>query len=108
MFVALGDALEEAIEAHRQGNRVPHQEMHKRVKSMYTWHNVAKRTEKVPEILDTPPKTLIPSLVPYRFMTLLLQLPGEAILRESTGSKANIVSCIPPSHLLPPLQVPLS
>ena len=43
-----------------------------------------------------PLKTLIPSLVPYRFTTLLLQLPREATLRESTGSQAT--SCSTPSH----------
>ena len=41
-------ALEEAIQAHRHGDRVPHWEVHKRVKAMYTWHNVARRTEQVP------------------------------------------------------------
>ena len=40
-------ALEEAITAHRHGDRVPHAEAHNRVKTMYTWQNVAHRTEKV-------------------------------------------------------------
>ena len=46
-FIALIDALEDAIQAHRHGSRVPPHEMHKRVMGMYTWHNVAERTEKV-------------------------------------------------------------
>ncbi len=33
--------------AVQTGNRVPHWEAHQRVRAMYTWHNVAKRTEKV-------------------------------------------------------------
>lgn len=43
-------ALEEAIQAHRRGDQVPHWEVHERVKAMYTWHNVARRTEQVPPV----------------------------------------------------------
>lgn len=47
MVPALVSSLEEAIAAHREGERVEHWEMHRRVRNMYTWQNVAKRTEKV-------------------------------------------------------------
>ena len=44
---ALVTVLEEAITAHRHGDCMPHWEIHDRVKTMYTWHNVARRTELV-------------------------------------------------------------
>jgi phosphatidylinositol glycan class A protein len=52
---ALAKALEEAIENHRHGNRVPHWEMHERVGKMYTWHNVARRTEQVYDMVARAP-----------------------------------------------------
>ena len=45
--LALTEALEQAIQSHRQGTRISHQEMHSRIKVLYTWQDVAKRTEKV-------------------------------------------------------------
>ena len=41
------EALEVAIENHRTGNVVSPSEVHERVKKLYTWQNVAKRTEAV-------------------------------------------------------------
>lgn len=41
------DGLEDAIERHRAGERIPHSEVHQRVRQLYTWQNVAERTEKV-------------------------------------------------------------
>ena len=68
--IALVSALEEAIEAHRYGNRVSHEEMHQQVEKMYTWHSVARRTERVPltphKLTHHPSPTTPPSL---RFMT---------------------------------------
>ena len=51
--IALMDALEDAMQAHHHGDRVPPHEMHKRVMGMYTWQNVAERTEKVTETTHT-------------------------------------------------------
>lgn len=45
--LALTKALEQAIQSHRQGTRLSHQEMHNRVKPLYTWQDAAKRTDKV-------------------------------------------------------------
>lgn len=44
---ALAGALEKAIEDHKHGKAVSPWEAHRRVKEMYTWTNVAERTEKV-------------------------------------------------------------
>ncbi len=46
-FAALLEGLEEAIGSHRRGERMPHEEVHRRVKELYTWQDVAERTEKV-------------------------------------------------------------
>jgi len=82
---ALVDVLEEAIEAHRCGSRLPHQEMHERVKRMYTWHNVAKRTEKVfAQLGNSCMVHYVTDL--YRYTTWLPGLPRGATLRGPTGS----------------------
>ena len=47
MFSALVAALEDAIQAVREGEIVPPQAAHQRIANMYTWDNVARRTEKV-------------------------------------------------------------
>ncbi|KAL8571190.1 hypothetical protein ACOMHN_010651 [Nucella lapillus] len=44
---ALAEALEKAIEDHQLGRAVPPWQAHNRVKHMYTWTNVAQRTEQV-------------------------------------------------------------
>ena len=36
-----------AIKAHREGKVMCPQEKHERVRTLYTWANVAERTEKV-------------------------------------------------------------
>ena len=41
------ETLDSAIEDCRQGSITPHVEAHNRVKLLYTWQNVAKRTEEV-------------------------------------------------------------
>ena len=48
------EGLEDAIRCHRLGERIPHEEVHRRVKELYTWQDVAERTEKVyPSIIYT-------------------------------------------------------
>ena len=49
------ESLEDAIADHRHGNVVPPFEAHQRIKHMYTWPNVARRTEKVYEIIQNQP-----------------------------------------------------
>ena len=46
-MAALVEGLEDAIKSHRSGECIPHEEIHRQVKNLYTWQNVAKRTEKV-------------------------------------------------------------
>lgn len=46
-ITALVNAMEEAIEAVHSGCHMPASEMHERVKELYTWQDVAERTEKV-------------------------------------------------------------
>ena len=46
-LLALVTEVDKAIHAHRRGDRVPAHQMHERVQEMYTWQNVAERTEKV-------------------------------------------------------------
>ena len=45
--IALTECLEMAIKAHREGKVMCPQEKHERVRTLYTWANVAERTEKV-------------------------------------------------------------
>lgn len=47
LLAALLEGLEDAIRSHRLGERMPHEEVHRRVKELYTWQDVAERTEKV-------------------------------------------------------------
>lgn len=54
---AVMEALETAIEKHRTGNFVPPAEVHERVKKLYTWQNVAKRTEAVYDTIAQEPYT---------------------------------------------------
>ena len=49
------DKLEEAIENHRRGNIIPPLEAHQRIAAMYTWPNVARRTEQVYDLVHTLP-----------------------------------------------------
>ena len=44
---ALTDELEAAIRDRRSGRYVPPMEAHRRVRNLYTWQNVAKRTHLV-------------------------------------------------------------
>ena len=54
-MAAVIEALETAIEKQRTGNHVPPSEVHERVKKLYTWQNVAKRTEAVYNIIAQAP-----------------------------------------------------
>ena len=45
--LALVEVLKQTISAKRDGRLVPPWEAHERIKKMYTWQNVAKRTERV-------------------------------------------------------------
>ena len=47
---ALVGALEDAIQAVREGDVVSPEVAHQRIASMYTWDNVARRTEKVSNV----------------------------------------------------------
>ncbi len=47
LFLALTESLEEAIEAAVSGNVYHPQDMHERVRKLYTWQDVARRTERV-------------------------------------------------------------
>ena len=47
LFAALSAALEEAIKVSRSGTVLSPQSAHARVKKLYTWQNVARRTEIV-------------------------------------------------------------
>ena len=46
-LIDLVHTLSRAIEDRRKGNFVPPFEAHERIKKIYTWRNVAKRTEIV-------------------------------------------------------------
>ncbi|KAL4221229.1 hypothetical protein ACF0H5_019493 [Mactra antiquata] len=52
---ALVVALDEAISDHRAGNVLHPLEAHERIKTMYTWPNVATRTEVVYDMVQTLP-----------------------------------------------------
>ncbi|KAK2184846.1 hypothetical protein NP493_250g02001 [Ridgeia piscesae] len=52
---AVMEALEKAIENHRTGHFVPPAEVHERVKKLYTWQNVARRTEAVYDTIAHEP-----------------------------------------------------
>ena len=52
---ALAEALFNAIEDKKQGKAVSPWEAHERVKRMYTWTNVAERTEKVYNMVSAKP-----------------------------------------------------
>nr|KAG5685687.1 hypothetical protein BaRGS_027197 [Batillaria attramentaria] len=52
---ALAAALQQAIEDRYQGKVVPPFEAHDRVKQMYTWANVAARTEWVYDLVSSSP-----------------------------------------------------
>ena len=54
-MTAVLEALEKAIEKHRTGNFVPPAEVHERVKKLYTWQNVARRTEAVYDTIAQEP-----------------------------------------------------
>lgn len=47
----LVSCLEEAIKAAEDGDVVSSAVAHDRIKKMYTWNNVAKRTEKVSNVI---------------------------------------------------------
>ena len=49
-FKGIIDAIEDAIEAEKLGRTISPDVAHERIKSMYTWDNVARRTEKVGRI----------------------------------------------------------
>lgn len=44
---ALVEALDSAVQDARDGRFVPPDVAHERIRTMYTWDNVARRTEKV-------------------------------------------------------------
>lgn len=63
---ALTKALEQAIQSHRQGTRLSHQEMHNRVKPLYTWQDAAKRTDKIYDsIQQNPNRSLVQQISKY-------------------------------------------
>ncbi len=45
--IALTESLEEAIEASVTGNVYSPHDVHERVRKLYTWQDVARRTERV-------------------------------------------------------------
>ena len=51
--LALVHSLEVTIEALKQGNILPPHVAHERIKRMYSWDNVAMRTEKVSNFFAT-------------------------------------------------------
>lgn len=53
VFAVLLETLDGAIEDCHQGNVTPHVDAHNRVKQLYTWQDVARRTEKVGCIVCT-------------------------------------------------------
>ena len=55
MFLALVSALEEAISDQRNGKVIDPYEAHERIKNMYTWPNVARRTEIVYDMVHELP-----------------------------------------------------
>ncbi|PVD36661.1 hypothetical protein C0Q70_03647 [Pomacea canaliculata] len=63
---ALAEALQHAIDDRIQGKAVPPWESHERVKHMYTWANIAARTEIVYNLVDkTPGRELGARLLRY-------------------------------------------
>ena len=46
-FSALVAALDSAVQDARDNRFVPPEVAHERIRTMYTWENVARRTEKV-------------------------------------------------------------
>lgn len=46
-FSALVAALDSAVQDARENRFVPPDVAHERIRTMYTWENVARRTEKV-------------------------------------------------------------
>lgn len=50
---ALLMALESAVQNARDNRVVPADEAHERIRTMYTWQNVARRTELVSDTLHT-------------------------------------------------------
>ena len=59
---ALVTALDGAISDHRHGNTLPPFEAHKRIRNLYTWPNVARRTEIVYDHVNK----LVPRQLPDR------------------------------------------
>lgn len=59
--------LEIAIERIKTGNRMDPVEMHENIKNMYNWRNVAKRTEKVYNMVSKlkPEKTIIEKILRF-------------------------------------------
>ena len=53
VFAVLLETLDGVIEDCRQGDVTPHVDAHNRVKQLYTWQDVARRTEKVGCIVCT-------------------------------------------------------
>lgn len=51
----MAEALQHAIDDRIQGKAVPPWESHERVKHMYTWANIAARTEIVYNLVDKTP-----------------------------------------------------
>ena len=68
--------LEKAINNHRSGIRMNSIEMHEKIKKMYSWRDVAKRTEIVyNKVMQKPsPTTLTEKLLKYKFFKSLLKI----------------------------------
>jgi len=52
---ALVEALDSAVQDARDGRFVPPDVAHERIRTMYTWDNVARRTEKVYDLVRAVP-----------------------------------------------------
>ncbi|XP_038073159.1 phosphatidylinositol N-acetylglucosaminyltransferase subunit A-like [Patiria miniata] len=63
---SLVEALEVAIARQREGSQVPAQQVYDTMKGIYTWENVAKRTEKIYDgIMEMPVLSLAERLERY-------------------------------------------
>ncbi|XP_022103776.1 phosphatidylinositol N-acetylglucosaminyltransferase subunit A-like isoform X2 [Acanthaster planci] len=63
---SLVEALEVAVARQREGSHVPAQQVYETMKGVYTWQNVAKRTEKIySSIMEMPVLSLAERLERY-------------------------------------------
>lgn len=70
--VALIDGLEKAMLDLREGRAIPPFECHKKVSSLYNWHDVTQRTEVVYDIVARDKSKALGSLLQWFVIPFLI------------------------------------